>query len=638
MNPESGIFDLSVPIMNETFASHRESTLRMLREAGTTCVFLCAEFTFIPEKRERFLGTLAANLRCLEENGLPAAVWINALGFGVPIGAAENAHAPFARITDIDGAVCDAFCPTDPGFLAYYTDYIRGIARAGASVIVLDDDLCLSVRPGLGCACERHLELFSRLAGRPVAREELRGLVYSGGPNRFRSLWLGLMGRTLENFCRAVRAAADEINPEIRIGCCAGYTSWDLEGTDALTLARILAGHGKPFLRFSGAPYWLASRRFPGLLPSGIVEFTRMQQAWCADSGAEVFDENDSFPRPRYLVPAALLESFSFCMRASGGMGELKYLLDYDSAPETETGYLAAHTRNAALMERTAELFRVGQTEGVYIHEPMRRLEFRELPQPFESAPAVMFSAFSPAAAMFAANTIPTVYSPGGARTAAAFGDRGQTVPLTGFRGYFLDFPAAEALKKRGMDVGLSGGVPACVPGFERFAQEDAHTRLSYAAGRYFRAEPAAGAETESVFESEEGEFPASYFYTNRDGVSFLVFLFDAESIRQDGDVFRSYFRQAQLLRALRRMGDTPAAVSVKNPGLYLLCRRGGGTLKLALCNFSLDPIEAPELALSRDYAPASFLNCTGSLAGRTLRLSALPAFGFAAAALEENV
>jgi hypothetical protein len=38
---------------------------------------------------------------------------------------------------------------------------------------MLDDDLCLSVRPGLGCACDNHLSEFSRRMGRSITLEEL---------------------------------------------------------------------------------------------------------------------------------------------------------------------------------------------------------------------------------------------------------------------------------------------------------------------------------------------------------------------------------------------------------------------------------------------------------------------------------
>jgi hypothetical protein len=80
------------------------------------------------------------------------------------------------------------------------------------------------------------------------------------------------MGDSLRDFARKMRESADKVDPSIRMGFCSGYTSWDLEGADAIELTKIFAGDNKPFLRYTGAPYWVPQVRFKGQSLQTIVE------------------------------------------------------------------------------------------------------------------------------------------------------------------------------------------------------------------------------------------------------------------------------------------------------------------------------------------------------------------------------
>jgi hypothetical protein len=103
-------------------------------------------------------------------------------------------------------------------------------------MIMLDDDMCLSVRPGIGCFCDRHMELLSRELGEDLNGKPLEKLMFTGGRNRYRDAWLKVMGETMRKFCRSVRDMVNTVDPTVRLGFCAGYTSWDVEGADALAI------------------------------------------------------------------------------------------------------------------------------------------------------------------------------------------------------------------------------------------------------------------------------------------------------------------------------------------------------------------------------------------------------------------
>ncbi|MDD4891888.1 MAG: hypothetical protein PHU85_18360, partial [Phycisphaerae bacterium] len=336
------LYRLSVPVMNSNLTDEtREQHLIELRRAMTDRVFIALDRCLATEgdpERLALMSRLSDNIAYFAKHGLDVGVWTPTLGFGVPLARKDVANVDsFTRITSIKGAVGkDAFCPMDERFTALIGGLVTDIARAGARLIMLDDELCLSVRPGLGCACDLHMAEYRRRIDESIDRADLTRKVFSGGPSRYRDAWLDLMGDTLKGFCRKVRAAVDSVDPAIRLGFCAGYTSWDVEGADALELTRILAGKTRGFLRFTGAPYWISLRRFRGQTLQTVIESVRMQEAWCAGSGVEVFHEADSYPRPRYHVPAALVECYDLCLRASGGMDGLKYLMDYTSSPLNE--------------------------------------------------------------------------------------------------------------------------------------------------------------------------------------------------------------------------------------------------------------------------------------------------------------
>lgn len=636
---------LYVPVSNRVFTRCREDYLIRLRLLENPIIAIYIDRTFLAENNRKNLAELRENLHFLSDNGFEALVWIQSFGFGIPLEGEEKAQAEaFMRITDLDGRKgMDAMCPTCTHYRRYYADIIRGAARAGAKRIMLDDDLCLSVRPGLGCACENHLRLFREKTGKDYTREELKTLLFTGKATLLRRQWMDLMGETLMDFCRFVRSAADEIDPNIQMGFCAGYTSWDFEGVDALTLTKILAGGKKPFLRLTGAPYWLEQNRFPGQKSAQIVEFTRMQRAWCEGDETEIFTENDSYPRPRHRVPAAILETFDFMMCADSRIGQLKYLFDYYSKPSYEEGYLKAHLKNAPVMRRVQSEIAPMRAAGVSVWEEMRKVRDMTFPNTPMSAFETMQTAFCSSSSLLSSCAIPTVYGELTPVT-AAFSDAGRTVPLLKNHAYILDLPAALALKERGADTGLLSVVGAPIPFTEYFVKEDDPVLLDGCVRpgavsekpAFFRCAVNPKAEIESVFRSSCGEFPGSYFYQNSEGQTFLVFLFDGASVKANSALSCSYYRQAQIQNALTKMGaPLPASVS-KYPEFYMIVKREQDTLAVAYCNFSMDAIDEPVIRLSEPYARAEFIGISGTLEESSVRLSPVAPHAFGAVILRK--
>jgi len=620
---------LFVPVMGSVFHQYPEQTLRDLKAAGADQVFYACGFPYALGEKERMLTWAKTDLPRLKAEGFEPCVWINAFGFGGPLSEESRQLLPFQKITAPNGKTLDsAFCPTDPAFTEYYCKFVQELLQAGAETILLDDDLCLNVRPGLGCACDGHLRRLREELKEEISREEIYEKVFTGEANRYRRAWAKVMGDSLKEFCITLRKAVDEINPSARMGFCSGYTSWDLEGADALELTDLLAGKNKPLLRYSAAPYWEYTRRFPWEPEGHIVEFCRQQIQWSRHrADVELFTENDTYPRPRTNVPAFAAESFDFMTSADSAPNQLKYLFDYVSSPDYERGYLNAHLQNRDLIRTVGERLGSLPAAGVYVHDTMRKFTEISLPTPFCGEKQVMRSvSFSAASALLSANGIPVTYEDHGGVT-AAFGDGGRTVPLHQ-KAYILDLPAALELQKREIDVGLISAVPASRGGTEYFRKPADFIRISDRTEEGFvRAELSPKAKVESEFSPG---MPSSYRYVNGRGMKFLVLLFRGDFVCSSQEIAASYYRQEQIADFCREGGSLPVFCP-KHPKLHLICKETEEVLAMAYCNYGNDPIEEPFFETAVPLGDGETFGCEGTPEQGGVRLAGIPARSFGA-------
>jgi|GEM_PF-692774 len=645
---------IAVPVMGSLFRKYSKEYIEQFRKAGAGMVFLAPDRYFTPEAYQKEMDNLKYGVKLLQKEGIDCGIWVNSFGFGIPQTGTELENAPFEHITDPDGNICgipgapgDAFCPLDPGYLAYCTKLAKDSVKTGVRTYMLDDDLCLSVRPSLGCCCPAHMKLYAQRLGREVKPAEIKQLVFAGGPSRERTVWLQLMRDTLLDFCKAIRAAVDEVDPTVRVGCCAGFTSWDLEGADSLELSYALSGtNTRPFLRYTGAPYWYHERRFLGQSLPHIVEFTRMQQYWVKDADIDMFTENDSYPRPRYKIAASHIENFDFCMVASGENRRLKYLYDYFSNPTYESGYMNAHLKNNDRIQAMEEFFTLENTLGVGIHAPMHRMENMQLPETFAGSNTVMdIVSFNSAANLLSGVGIATTYDDT-APVVAAFGDGGRTVSTEGHKAYILDAIAARYLAARGMDVGITNLTRlGARPNLEHFVDPDDDVQLNDGErwpGCWYTADISEKATLISSFVCGTDATPGCYIYTDAKGISYYVLLTEMDGIRADGALYRSYYRQESLLAFCAKVGAPLPASLHRCPGSYLVCSKIKNGIAVAVSNCADDEIDTPVLNLADEYKTAYLIDENGSLMewsapdGKNLTLPTLPAWGFVAVVLQK--
>ena len=162
---------LTIPISFPKTDESRQMFLNDLKACEADNVLLvCCELFSEGDARENALAELKKDIEYYTDAGFNPGIWTNTLGWGGEPGTrGTDFNKRFKNpvsITSFDGRTMSAVCVLDEEFLSYMERNIADFANTGAKLIILDDDLVLSVRPGFTCACELHKKEFSRRTGR----------------------------------------------------------------------------------------------------------------------------------------------------------------------------------------------------------------------------------------------------------------------------------------------------------------------------------------------------------------------------------------------------------------------------------------------------------------------------------------
>lgn len=615
------MYDISVPLVR--YYENKEENIAQARRLGAKRVFLCPSRGLGTDEWCDFeLERLKENIRYYEDAGFEVGVWISSIGHGGDlVGASNGTYNGMRNIVGIRGRTAtDSFCPLDEVFSGKICSWAAKIAGVGAKMIMLDDDYRLSTRAGDSwCACELHMVEYCRRLGENITREELLEKAFTGGPNRYRDIWYDLMGDTLRGFASKIRAAVDEVNPNVRMGACACITVWDGDGTDSIEIAKILAGKNRPFIRFIGASYWPAFWGGPCASLPYVIELERMQRFWCEGEDIEIFAEGDVYPRPRHFVPSAYLETMDMALRVDGGMdGILKYGIDYGASPTYETGYADRAERNIPTYKAISELFDGKENVGVSVACEMRRLKNRYFENPELIGGNADDGFFQLEQYFLTCNSVPVTYGDG-ADVKIAFGENARYISMDE-KGFIIDVPAAKILEEKGIDTGFSSAQKLASVSEEIYPFCGEHLAFTDTRGMYSICAKD-GAEAQSYFSGSAEKTISSYVYENAEGKRFYVLGFDAEYAVDIKRFYRNYCRQADLIRCVEWLGRKPLPASCpKNPELYIMCKRGEKSLSVAMFNMHQDYVMTPVVKLDKAYSSLRFVCGDGELVGSEVR------------------
>ncbi|MBE6667090.1 MAG: hypothetical protein E7607_02115 [Ruminococcaceae bacterium] len=167
----------------------------------------------------------------LDKHGVPSGILLQST-FGHGTASLEPAPYQFMEPLDIsaasayslDGKSIFAYCPKDERTLDHLCEEIKTIAKEGPSVLMLDDDVRLIVRPGYCCACPAHMAEFNKRCGTNHTKETLyKHLLTCGEKDPLAKAFVELQRETLVHAVTRFREAVDSVDPTIQgINCTSG--------------------------------------------------------------------------------------------------------------------------------------------------------------------------------------------------------------------------------------------------------------------------------------------------------------------------------------------------------------------------------------------------------------------------------
>lgn len=443
---------LTIPISLPQNDQQLNKTITMLKnaKADSTMINVCEIFLNGKEREEYFL-LLKKAISALKQSGFRTGVWMSTLGYGTKRGPKFDEMFPsFTPITAFLGRTGGAVCVHDKALLEYNKQNVIDFAKSGADLILLDDEFVLSVRPGFTCACELHRKEFEKITGKLYTGEEISEF-FTGGPNELRTAWMDMTGKSLLDYCKALREAVNSVSPTIRMGLCASYTHYDLDGFNIRDCIKILAGNNKPYLRLSGAAYWPKTNpRYAGQTMSGVIEFSRMQIGWLENEGIEITDENDPYPRNSELVLPKETETFDKATITCPNIRRFKYAMDHGhDLDQADLGYYNGHIERMKDSEKMAAFFEGKRNVGIRVFVQEQKIRDVTLPDEYMGDKPLMAAyTNSYTCAILAKYGIPTVYSGNG--TVFVCGEDARYLPEDIITDIVVaDTVASEILKQR---------------------------------------------------------------------------------------------------------------------------------------------------------------------------------------------
>lgn len=455
----------------------------------TACEIFCDD-----EKREDIFTRIRKCTEYYTEKGLEPGVWTTTLGWGDERDDDfKRKFGDCTRITSFAGNTSGAVCVLDEKFAKHIERNIEDFVKAGVKLILLDDEFVLSVRPGFTCSCDLHIKLFNERTNREWTREEIRDL-FTGKPTPERKIWMDLTGETMIDYCRRLRAVVDKFDPTVRIGLCASYTHYDLDGFDINELLKILAGeNNRPYFRLSGATYWQAhAPRMTNMTMSGVVEFVRMQLGWLKDAEIDILDENDPHPRKTDVVPAQDVELYDKAMLTQDRVERLKYILHLGSDRNAgDTAYREAHIKNLENDEKVRSFFENKKAVGYRVFSVQHKIRDAEMADEYPPRSSMLLSLYTQnfGASLAARCGIPTRY--GGDGPVIVFGEDARYLPENLANGNIIsDNIGAKILKEKGidcteLDIDLLKTDFSDVPRYDKIFRENYPDLPVYANGIY---------------------------------------------------------------------------------------------------------------------------------------------------------
>ncbi len=523
----------------------------------------------------------------------------------------------WTRTVNIDGETV-RFCPLDPDFQAYITEYVTLLAKEKPVFILGDDDI-RAFSPKAECFCPLHTAEFNRRAGTDYTPDQLREAVRSCqvGDKIFK-IFESLRDDTVTGVAALIRRAIDSVDPSIPSGSC--MAGWEVPCHGRVPKAFAAKGQ-PPLMRIGNGNYLETSAKE---LPR-VVTYTQATR-WAYADIPIVLDEADTFPHNLYSRSATSFHA-KLCSSIMSGLNGAKlwfvnaHRWNYPISRHY-TDILAEHQHfYQALAAEAAD----SSLEGVIVPglRNFPNWHFTNTAERFVeplSWGQVIFGIFGVPFQVSYDRKSDSIYALAGEKTISRLSDDELRTILSGK--VLIDGQAALAISKRGFDD--LTGVRAELAEFYFNGETDAES------GQYYRlssrkacvprftlldlaAEPMTNFFYKQSVASPETEItaPATVFYRNRLGGLVCSCAYHMEVLPWD---MYNEPRKVWLIKILDRLNGGKFAPVVLNRQdvLALTRRKTDGSLIMAVYNLNFDPLKQLEIRCAAAPAKTEILGADG--------------------------
>lgn len=200
-------------------------------------------------------------------------------------------------------------CPECENWQQYITEMYAYYASIKPDIVWLEDDFRFHNHYPLiwgGCFCDKHMEEFSKKAGKKLTREEfVEGILKPGKPHQYRKIWLETCRDTMTKLAEKIGKAVHEISPETKVGLMSSSPMVHCaEGRDWGKLLKGLAGEHSPVDRIHLPAY--STETLQNYL-LGFSSSSRMTAAVLPEDTI-IYPELENFPHSRFSKSKAFTQ------------------------------------------------------------------------------------------------------------------------------------------------------------------------------------------------------------------------------------------------------------------------------------------------------------------------------------------
>lgn len=325
-------------------------------------------FQFSDEVLQNHAATLTKRIAELAQDGIEAGINSGAtIGHGGIRGFAEAWHElrDLQWWTDADGSEAIGIaCPIGAKFHSYLRLYFRSLAKTGARIIFIDDDMRPfdhgPAKSDLGCLCDVHLERFNREHNFSYDRqrlcEELTKPI-TAEPSKVQIAWQNQRKQSYLQMCELIRQAVDSVDPSIRLGLMPVQNLCLPFGADFFNeLLAVVSGPHRPLLRdhdFHGLPRMV----HPGsaLYVKSVVPARTEHMVEIENNGHNFHDFKRSPRQTRYAVLTSLATGI--------GGASINALADQPGFLDWEERLLDMFAENCEFFKTVAEICSKGTVQ-----------------------------------------------------------------------------------------------------------------------------------------------------------------------------------------------------------------------------------------------------------------------------------